>query len=78
MHFVRRAPDVDDPVVTPEQDAYLSAGRARMGMPDVGELGEDLGTPVQGLDDPERGGRLVGCDLVVDAAKPSLRLGGPD
>jgi len=62
----------------PDEDAYLSTGRAGVGMPDVGELGEDLGAPVQGLDDSERGARLIGCDVVVDAAKPSLRLGGPD
>ncbi len=49
-----------------------------MGIPDVRELGEDLRVSIQRLHDFERGGRLVGGNVVVDAEEPALGLGGPD
>jgi len=49
-----------------------------MGVPDIRELRENLSPLVQGLDNAERRSGLVACNVVVDAAQPTLRLCGPN
>ena len=78
MYLVARPLNVDDSIVTPEEDASVSARRRLVGMTAVGKLGEDLSASVDGLDDAERSGRFVGGNVVMDLPKPTLGLVRPD